>query len=63
MCLSTAYFNEISEQNAIMENVMLIECEDNKVVLIDLMGRRTELDARLKKASLTDGYVVLTNLN
>lgn len=60
MCLSTAYFNEIDEQNAIMENVMLIECEGNKVILIDLMGRRTEIEATLKKASLTDGYVILS---
>lgn len=59
MCLSTAYFNEISDQNAIMENVMHIECEDDKVILIDLMGRRTELEAKLIKASLTDGYVIL----
>lgn len=61
MCLSTAYFNEIDEQNAIMENVMIVECEENKVILIDLMGRRTEIDGRLKKASLTDGYVILSN--
>lgn len=60
MCLSTAYFNEIDEQNAIMENVMLVECDENKVILIDLMGRRTEIEGRLKKASLTDGYVIIT---
>lgn len=59
MCLSTAYFNEIDEQNAIMENVMIVECEENKVVLIDLMGRRTEIEGKLKRASLTDGYVIL----
>lgn len=59
MCLSTAYFDEISEQTAIMENVMIVECEENKVILVDLMGRRTEVEGKLLKASLTDGYVIL----
>lgn len=59
MCLSTAYRNEISEQTAIMNNVMLIECSEGKVTLIDLMGRRTEVEGSLLKASLTDGYVVI----
>lgn len=59
MCLSTAYENEISDATAIMDNVMTVECRDNKVILTDLMGRTCELDATLKKASLTDGYVIL----
>jgi predicted RNA-binding protein len=59
MCLSTAYSNEISDATAIMNNVMEVECEDNKVILTDLMGRTMEVDGTLLKASLTDGYVVL----
>ena len=59
MCLSTAYKNEISEETAIMQNVMEIECGENTVTLIDLMGRRCVFDGRLLRASLTDGYVIL----
>jgi predicted RNA-binding protein len=59
MCLSTAYKNEISEQTAIMNNVMTVECSDNQVTLIDLMGRRLTVDGKLLEASLTDGYVIL----
>ncbi len=59
MCLSTAYKNEISEQTAIMNNVMTVECSDNQVTLIDLIGRRMTVDGKLLKASLTDGYVIL----
>lgn len=59
MCLSTAYMNEISDSTAIMNNVMLVECDENSVTLIDLMGRRTTVDGKLLKASLTDGYVIL----
>ena len=59
MCLSTAYKNEISESTAIMNNVMTVECSENEVTLIDLMGRRCTVEGRLLKASLTDGYVIL----
>ncbi len=59
MCLSTAYKNEISDETVLMNNVMLIECSDSQVTLIDLMGRRYTFDGSLLKASLTDGYVIL----
>jgi len=59
MCLSTAYNNEISEATAIMHNVMTVECAENSVTLIDLMGRRCTVEGSLLKASLTDGYVIL----
>lgn len=59
MCLSTAYKNEISDNTAIMKNVMTVECSDTQVTLIDLMGRRLTVDGKLLTASLTDGYVIL----
>ena len=59
MCLSTAYQNEISEQTAIMNNVMTVECGDGTVILTDLMGRQCTVNGSLLKASLTDGYVIL----
>ena len=59
MCLSTAYKNEISDNTAIMNNVMTVECTDTQVKLIDLMGREMIVDGKLLKASLTDGYVII----
>lgn len=59
MCLSTAYRNEISDDTAIMNNVMEIECRDNEVILTDLMGRTCAIEGTLLKASLTDGFVIL----
>lgn len=59
MCLSTVYENEMAEANAIMKNVMTVECQGDKVILTDLMGRTLEVPGTLKKASLTDGYVIL----
>lgn len=59
MCLSTVYSNEISEANAIMENVMIIDCDDTSVTMTDLMGRRTTVEGKLVKANLTDGFVII----
>lgn len=59
MCLSTAYRGEIADDKAIMENVMTVECETGKVILTDLFGHKTEIEGVLQKASLTDGYVII----
>ncbi len=59
MCLSTVYKNEISEATAVMNNVMMVECGDNSVTLIDLMGRSCTVEGQILKADLTEGYVIL----
>lgn len=59
MCLSTVYKNEISDSTAIMNNVMMVECDDNTVTLIDLMGRSCTVEGKITKADLTEGYVIL----
>lgn len=59
MCLSTAYKNEISDETALMSNVMVVECGDGTVTLTDLMGRQMTVEGTLLKADLTDGYVIL----
>lgn len=59
MCLSTVYKNEKSEENAIMSNVMIIECDGDNIILTDLMGRTNIIEGELVKANLTDGYVIL----
>ena len=59
MCLSTVYKNEINDSAVLMKNVMLVECEDNKVILTDLMERKLEIAGTLKSANLTDGLVIV----
>lgn len=60
MCLSTAYKNEISDETALMSNVMVVECGEGTVTLTDLMGRQMTVEGSLIKADLTDGYVILS---
>lgn len=59
MCLSTVYRNQMNPESIAMRNVMVIECQGNKVVLTDLMERQIVLEGELEKANLVDGYVIV----
>lgn len=58
MCLSTVYWDDINQDNIVMKNVMAIECNNDKYVLVDLMERKMIIKAKLIKANLVDGYVI-----
>ena len=59
MCLSTVYKNEKKEEAVIMRNVMAITCEDDTVVLTDLMERTVAIQGKLLSANLVDGFVII----
>lgn len=59
MCLSTVYKNNVAEENMLARNVADIRVQDGKVVLTDLMGIRTELDAMLDRIDLMENYIIL----
>jgi predicted RNA-binding protein len=59
MCLSTVYRNEVSPANMVMGNVMKIECQDDTVLLTDLMERQVAIHGRLVMANLVDGLAVV----
>lgn len=61
MCLSTVYNKEQTDDNILMENVMMVEISGEKVILTDLFGRSLEIIGTLIKASLTDGYVIVNS--
>lgn len=59
MCLSTVYKNEKTPDNVVLGNVMLIQCENGKVTLTDIMGREAIVEGEILSADLTGGTVVL----
>ena len=59
MCLSTAYKNEKKPENAIASNIMMVDVDGDQVILVDLFGIKTVVEGSLKRASLTDGYIIL----
>ena len=62
MCLSTVYKNTKTEENIVMRNVMAITCEEDTVILTDLMKRTVAIQGKLVSANLVDGFVVVQEL-
>ena len=62
MCLSTVYKNKMEPEAVVMRNVMRIECQDNCVVLTDLMDRQVAIEGKLKEANLVDGFVIVEEI-
>ena len=59
MCLSTVYKNAKTEENIVMRNVMAITCEEDTVILTDLMERTVAIQGKLLSANLVDGFVIV----
>ncbi len=59
MCLSTVYKNEKKPEAMVMNNVMTIECQDDMVILTDLMERTVAIPGTLQSANLVDGFVII----
>ncbi len=59
MCLSTVYKNEKKPEAMVMNNVMTIRCEEDTVILTDLMERTVAIQGYLEQADLVDGFVII----
>ena len=59
MCLSTVYKNEKKPDAMVMNNVMSIRCEEDTVILTDLMERTVAVQGFLESANLVDGFVII----
>ena len=53
MCLSTVYKNTLQPENIVLKNVMHIKCEEDSVILTDLMDRQVVIQGRLVEAQIT----------
>ena len=59
MCLSTVYRNEKKPDAMVMNNVMSIRCEEDTVILTDLMERTVAVQGYLESANLVEGFVII----
>ncbi len=59
MCLSTVYKNEKKPEAMVMNNVMTIRCEEDTVLLTDLMERTVAITGKLESANLVEGFVII----
>lgn len=59
MCLSTVYKNSKTPENQVLQNVMLIECENGFITCTDILGRQAVIEGELRSADLTGATVVI----
>lgn len=59
MCLSTVYELKDNKKSILQENVAAVRVEDGKVVLINILGVKTEIEAQIEKIDLMENYIVL----
>lgn len=59
MCEAIVYLNKDGKQEMLMENVVTVRPESDKLILIDLFGERREVRAAIKEVKLLDHQVIL----
>ncbi len=59
MCEAIVYINKEGKQEMLMENVVIIRPETDKLVLVDLFGETKRIDARIKEVKLVEHKVIL----
>lgn len=59
MCQSNAYLVQDGEEELLLEDVILIEPEGDKIRLISLFGERMLIDGKVKAVDLLHHKVIL----
>lgn len=57
MCLSTVYLREQDKKEQVAKNVASVRMKDGKLLLTDILGVTTELDAELETIDLMDNFI------
>jgi predicted RNA-binding protein len=61
MCESHAYLIEGDEERLIMEDVINVKEEDGKVIISNIIGEESVLDAEVVSITLLDHRILLRN--
>ena len=62
MCEVHVFMVTDGEKETIMENVISIKPEGDKLLLVDLFGEQKYIDAKIKEIKLLEHQVVLENV-
>ncbi len=57
MCLSTVYVRDREKKEPVAKNVAAVRTKDGKLVLTDILGVTTELDAEIETIDLMENYI------
>ncbi|MDI3481175.1 MAG: hypothetical protein PWQ97_830 [Tepidanaerobacteraceae bacterium] len=61
MCESRVYLMENGSEVPIMENVIYIEPQDDKIFMSDLLGEQKIVEAKIKEVRLLEHKIILEN--
>ena len=59
MCLSSVYNQSRKAENLLCKNIADVKFIDGKLVLTDIIGIKTVLDATLERIDLTDNFIIV----
>ena len=62
MCLSTVYKLKGNERELLAENVAGVRIENGKIILINILGVKTELDAQIDCIDLMENIITVKKL-
>ena len=59
MCLSTVYLREAERREPVAKNIAAVKTRDDKLLLTDIMGVTTEVDAEIELVDLMENVIYL----
>ncbi len=59
MCEAKVYINNEGKEEMLMENVVTIRPETDRLILVDLFGETKEIKALIKEVKLVEHKVIL----
>jgi len=59
MCEAKVYINNEGKEEMLMENVVIIRPETDRLILVDLFGETKEVEALIKEVKLVEHKVIL----
>lgn len=62
MCESTAYLETQEGLKKIMDNVIFIIPENDKIYLEDILGDQLTMDGKIKEIKLLDHKIIIENI-
>lgn len=61
MCEAIVYLNKNGKQEMLMENVVIVRPEADRLILVDLFGERKEVTAAIEEVKLLEHQVILVS--
>ena len=62
MCEANAYLAKESEEELVLEDIMILRPEDGQIYLQNIFGEQKDIKARIKEMNLVDHRIILEEI-